>query len=34
MIANHPNLDHRTLIADAVTAVREFHETISRDRLT
>lgn len=34
MIANHPDLDHRTLIADAVTAVREFHETIHRDRLT
>lgn len=30
MIGNHPELEHRALLADAVTAVREFHEIVTR----
>ncbi len=30
MIGNHPDLDHRTLLADAVTAIGEFHEIVAR----
>lgn len=29
MIANHPELDHRTLLADGVTAIGEFHEIVT-----
>jgi hypothetical protein len=29
MIGNHPYLDHRALLADAVTAVNEFHHTVT-----
>ena len=29
MIGNHPQLDHRALLADAVTAVNEFHDTVT-----
>ena len=30
MIGNHPDLDHRTLLADAVTTIGEFHEIVAR----
>ncbi len=30
MVANHPDLDHRALLADAVVAVGEFHEAVTR----
>jgi hypothetical protein len=29
MVGNHPELDHRTLLADAVTAVGEFHASVT-----
>ena len=29
MIGNHPDLDHRALLADAVTAVSGFHDTVT-----
>ncbi|MFZ1488679.1 MAG: nucleotidyl transferase AbiEii/AbiGii toxin family protein [Ilumatobacteraceae bacterium] len=30
MIGNHPELDHRALLADAVTAVGEFYDSVTR----
>jgi hypothetical protein len=30
MVANHPDLDHRALLADALVAVGEFHEAVTR----
>ena len=30
MIGNHPDLEHRTLLADAVIAVGEFHDIVTR----
>jgi hypothetical protein len=30
MVQNHPELDHRLLLGDAVTAVNGFHETLTR----
>ena len=29
MLANHPNLEHRTLLGDGVTAVGEFHALVT-----
>jgi hypothetical protein len=28
MVGNHPGLDYRALLADAVTAISEFHDTV------
>ena len=30
MIRNHRDLDRRTLLVDAVTAVGDFHESVAR----
>ncbi len=29
MLGNHPDLEHRTLLADAVTAIAEFHTRLN-----